>query len=526
MANIRGCDIASPYQDSWKPSSAYDFVFVKASQNTGYKNPKSGEKLKLARNAGMVVGHYHWMGTGSLTAQLNNFVAAADVKDGELIAIDWEQSGVSCANKDKFIKMVKAKFPKNKVGLYCNTNYWLNIDTTGYYGDFLWIAWYSSKKPNIQTPWTFWQYSQSGGLDKNEAAFSSKADLKKWAGGAEVANAVSQTVDGIALGDYKTSGTKILWRSLYHNNNVGTKYTCYCVTQAIAVAEAKLKKLGVIKECLDFWQFGYGSGAAASAATHAAGGVVDVVQTDDVTLKTLREVGFTAAWYRGPGAKYGNFSTKHIHAVLSGCPHASAQAKAQVTAVKNGKNGLANNGADYGPKVAYTTYKTAFKKFVEDITNVVQNNVPNSDKDDFDMSKFSRMTRSKDQIFKKGKVKVVYLDDKNNITFKFGGGNVFATFRFAFSNLKPQDDLQVQPYYVETDSKGNYVKNSKGKVVYHTLPVVGLSGTAGKTFDQMVVDFKLPNPPKGHTYRMRLRAGFYGEGSVKVTSVNTTIRES
>lgn len=93
-------------------------------------------------------------------------------------------------------------------------------------------------------------------------------------------------------------------------------------------------------------------GVAASAGTHDGTGVVDLRVTGWTTvvctrvLTALRSVGF-AAWIRLP--TQGNWP-KHCHAVAMGDPGLSPAARRQVTAYRNGLNGLANNGPDDGPK--------------------------------------------------------------------------------------------------------------------------------------------------------------------------------
>lgn len=110
-------------------------------------------------------------------------------------------------------------------------------------------------------------------------------------------------------------------------------------------------------------------GVAASAGTHDGGGAVDIrardlsdAQIKEAVLK-LRHVGF-AAWHRTPAQ--GNW-VEHIHCIAIGCPDLSSGAAYQVTAYKNGRNGLANNGKDDGPRtyVGWTWEK--YKKTYPDL---------------------------------------------------------------------------------------------------------------------------------------------------------------
>lgn len=107
-----------------------------------------------------------------------------------------------------------------------------------------------------------------------------------------------------------------------------------------AALQAAEKELGYE---LSIVQGSYNRGVGASAGTHDGGGVVDLLAWDRVRkVKVLRRNGF-AAWYR-PTLR-GVWSA-HIHAVLINNAKASSGAKSQVTAYRNGRNGLANNGRD------------------------------------------------------------------------------------------------------------------------------------------------------------------------------------
>jgi GH25 family lysozyme M1 (1,4-beta-N-acetylmuramidase) len=180
---IYGIDVAS-YQTSTFSTSGLSFVFVKATEGTNYLNPKYAAQIAHARAAGMVVGHYHFGKVGSGAAQAAYFLSRADVRTGDILCFDWETSGVSQAERDQFMKAVKAKYPNHRVVLYCNTDYWFHNDTENYAGDGLWIADpnHPAGKPGIRHPWVFHQYSSANGVDHNVANFASVAALKAWAG--------------------------------------------------------------------------------------------------------------------------------------------------------------------------------------------------------------------------------------------------------------------------------------------------------------------------------------------------------
>ncbi|MHB9861990.1 GH25 family lysozyme [Streptomyces sp. YIM S03343] len=180
---LNGIDV-SGYQSATPDVSGKDFVFVKATEGTSYINPRQADQAASARAAGAVVGFYHFARPGNTQAQAQYFVDECMSEAGDILVIDWEDSGVSCADKDTLLKAVKALRPTHKVVLYCNRNFWLNVDTTSYCEDGLWIADYSNTagSPAIQHPWLFHQYSQNG-IDKDVANFTSVAQLKAWATG-------------------------------------------------------------------------------------------------------------------------------------------------------------------------------------------------------------------------------------------------------------------------------------------------------------------------------------------------------
>ena len=127
----------------------------------------------------------------------------------------------------------------------------------------------------------------------------------------------------------------------------------------LVVDDRTLAKLRLAEERLGFTftivQGSYrgGEGAAASAGTHDDGGVIDLRTwnlpahiTPWQALVELRRAGLIA-WYRTSAQGF----DPHIHAVDYGNPSLHPSAAAQVRAWAMGKNGLANNGPDDGPKV-------------------------------------------------------------------------------------------------------------------------------------------------------------------------------
>ncbi|MGW6743397.1 glycoside hydrolase family 25 protein [Streptomyces sp. NPDC055025] len=180
---IRGIDISS-HQNSTFGTNGLSFVFVKATEGVSYINPKMTAQAAHGRAAGLVVGFYHFLRPGSMKAQARYFVEECASIEGDPLFADWEDDGVSCAEKDAFLAEVKRlRGATHRVGLYCGQYYWLNRDTTSNAGDALWIADYVTPgAPRIKARWRFHQYTDSP-VDTNVGAFADRAALRKWADG-------------------------------------------------------------------------------------------------------------------------------------------------------------------------------------------------------------------------------------------------------------------------------------------------------------------------------------------------------
>lgn len=100
-------------------------------------------------------------------------------------------------------------------------------------------------------------------------------------------------------------------------------------------------------------------GDPSSAGTHDGGGVVDInvdgmsSATKTTVVRTLRQVGF-AAWSRTPSQGDWPF---HIHAAAISDTDLSSQAQHQIGDYYLGKNGLANQAPDDGPRITIRTWE-------------------------------------------------------------------------------------------------------------------------------------------------------------------------
>ncbi|MFF5896765.1 glycoside hydrolase family 25 protein [Streptomyces argenteolus] len=180
---LHGVDVSS-YQTEFD-TDGLDFVFVKSTEGRSYVNPKLKGQVKRARDAGCVIGFYHFLWPGHAKEQAAHFVDRTPERAGDLLAVDWERTGdgthATSADKDRFIREVKRLRPGHRVLLYCNRTFWLDHDTTSYAGDGLWIADYGTAgKPRIEADWRIHQYTDDP-LDKDVADFPTREAMRAWA---------------------------------------------------------------------------------------------------------------------------------------------------------------------------------------------------------------------------------------------------------------------------------------------------------------------------------------------------------
>lgn len=206
---IKGIDV-SAYQSSTFGTSGIDFVIIKATQGTGYINPKMTAQAAHARDKGLLVGFYHFLTKGNVQAQAEYFVEKADSAGVDILAADWEkdpQTGKTPTNaeKDEFLRAVKKLRPGHRVILYTGQNLWVTEDKTSFVQDGLWIAQYNGRpgKPAIRAEWLIHQYTSTP-LDTNVAQFESKADMKAWMEGTAEEN--MPTADEVAIAVLKKDG--------------------------------------------------------------------------------------------------------------------------------------------------------------------------------------------------------------------------------------------------------------------------------------------------------------------------------
>lgn len=190
MAGSYGQDWAS-YQPDEPDTTGLAFAIVKVTEGTGYVNPRWVKQRDHAKASGLTWGGYHYPHMGNdPRVEADRFLAQVAWQPGDIVVLDWEgyddaNKSVSAARqvsyKEAWLRYVKSKLPHNPVGMYCNVDYWERVDTTGYYGDFLWIATSgrAAGDPGIKAQWMFHQYSAAG-VDRDYCPLN-PGELHAWA---------------------------------------------------------------------------------------------------------------------------------------------------------------------------------------------------------------------------------------------------------------------------------------------------------------------------------------------------------
>lgn len=173
------------------------FVYMKASENTSYKDPTYATNRAQAKAKGLKVGAYHFARPentpGDAVAEADHFVDTAQPVSGELLPVlDLEQTGglgvKALTNWTKsFLERVYERAGV-KAAIYVSPSFWSNrMGNSTWFADngyrVLWVAhWTTAKTPTLPASnwggqgWTFWQYTSDGTVP----GISGRVDLNRY----------------------------------------------------------------------------------------------------------------------------------------------------------------------------------------------------------------------------------------------------------------------------------------------------------------------------------------------------------
>lgn len=192
--SLKGIDVSNWQAGINLKAVPADFVIMKATQGTKYVSPDFNRQYKQAKEAGRLLGVYHFATGGDVKAEANHFINTVKECIGEaILVVDWETDDNPMFGKND-LNWVKqwCDYVYSKTGvkpmIYIQQSAMDRMKNVGDYG--LWVAQYANM--NITgyqaNPWNenaykcaIRQYTCKGRL----AGYSGDLDLNKFYGDAK-----------------------------------------------------------------------------------------------------------------------------------------------------------------------------------------------------------------------------------------------------------------------------------------------------------------------------------------------------
>ena len=351
-----GIDISGHQSDAtvaeWLPQ--VDFVIVKATEGKGGTSASWAPRVKLARDAGKLVGHYHyaWPENGG-TVDAAHFLAVVGSIPGEVAVLDFEPFGQTSPaeswpqyvtdfadtvlkatgrepwlySEDYHLGVLEQHATPEQLARIRRMPLWKAGNGNAYVSS-------PDVSPGNLHGWaalTCWQWTSTP-LDR-DVFYGTATD---WRG--EPTPTPTPEEPPVA---------RVTWRGITTDAETALYLTAVAKEVTVMAKAAGVPDWTVtpIPRCGS-----YQTTTAASAGTHAGGGAVDInaVGLTDRQARVLesaaRKCGGTA-WFRPALA---GVWQKHVHILRSDCADLAYAARQQVKAYRAGYNGLANNGPDTG----------------------------------------------------------------------------------------------------------------------------------------------------------------------------------
>ena len=176
------------------------FAFMKASEDTDYKDPTYATNRAQAKANGLYVGAYHFARpettAGDAVSEADHFVDTAAPKSGELLPVlDLEVTGgLGVADLQAWTRTFLDRVYERtgvRAAIYVSPSFWSGkMGNTGWFAangyTTLWVAhWTTASAPSLPASnwggrgWTFWQYTSSGTVP----GISGRVDLDRYRSG-------------------------------------------------------------------------------------------------------------------------------------------------------------------------------------------------------------------------------------------------------------------------------------------------------------------------------------------------------
>ena len=171
-------------------------VIHKATEGTGYVDPKYNSRRSQALDVGLFWGAYHFGTSGNVSDQVNHFLEIVNPVPADLLVLDFEPDPhtgtMTLAEAEMFVEQIHARTERYP-GLYSGQafiNEQLGQNTgTILKNCFLWIARYSSRLPQVPAAFktfTLWQYTDGNiGPEPHQVPGIGRCDRDKFNGDVE-----------------------------------------------------------------------------------------------------------------------------------------------------------------------------------------------------------------------------------------------------------------------------------------------------------------------------------------------------
>lgn len=195
---LKMVDVYSDSPRSYATQSGVDIIMVKATQGTGYVNPRCDTDYQAAKRAGKMLGFYHYCGGGNPEAEAKYFYKNTKNYVGEAVpAVDWESYQNASWGNTNYVRRFVDEFHKLSGVwplIYVQASS-INQVANCAKNCGLWVAsypsmdWKSWKLPNMNvktSPWptyTVWQFTGDN-MDRN-VVNTTKEGWKKLAKGSK-----------------------------------------------------------------------------------------------------------------------------------------------------------------------------------------------------------------------------------------------------------------------------------------------------------------------------------------------------
>jgi GH25 family lysozyme M1 (1,4-beta-N-acetylmuramidase) len=183
---INGIDLS--HWNALPDLAPFGFVFHKCTEGSSYIDSTYATRWPRLRGSRRLRGAYLFGRADSpVTRQLDLFTEHAMIEDGDIVALDWEQSpGWSTQTAASLASIARElmdglalRYPTNRIIVYCNKTVWTS-QVARYRVPILDGLWIASPTATPTMPWTFWQYMDRP-IDTDWGNFPDFDALRNWA---------------------------------------------------------------------------------------------------------------------------------------------------------------------------------------------------------------------------------------------------------------------------------------------------------------------------------------------------------